>query len=238
MEAPESPLVVLVHGAWHGAWCWTTLQAELDRRGIPSLAIDLPGHGASTEPYGDLISDAAALSKLLAKQHRPIVLVGHSYGGAVISQADVTAADVIHLVYLAAFVPDVGENVISMSSTMPEAPTALAGAIKTDGGFSTIDPAAARDAFYAHCDPMAAVANIARLDLQPFATFTDCATRASWRSTPSTYVVCTDDAAVHHTHQQLMAERCTHVETLDTDHSPFASMPVETAEIIARIARG
>ena len=85
---------------------------------------------------------------------------------------------------------------------------------------------------------MAAVANIARLDLQPFATFTQEATHASWRSTPSTYVVCTDDAAVHHSHQRLMAARCTHVETLDTDHSPFASMPVETAEILARIVRG
>jgi len=238
MEAPDTPIVVLVHGAWHGAWCWTALQSELDRRGIPSLAIDLPGHGASVEPYGDLLGDAAALTALLAKQQRPIVLVGHSYGGAVISQATAGMANVIHLVYLAAFVPDAGENVISMSATMPEAPSALAGAIKTDGGFSTIDPAAARDAFYAHCDPMAAVANIARLDLQPFATFTQEATHASWRSTPSTYVVCTDDAAVHHSHQRLMAARCTHVETLDTDHSPFASMPVETAEILARIVRG
>jgi len=238
MEASASPLVILVHGAWHGAWCWTTLQAELDRRGIPSLAVDLPGHGASIEPYGDLIGDAAALSALLAKQQRPVVLVGHSYGGAVISQATAGTAGVVHLVYLAAFVPDVGENVISMSTTMPEAPSALGGAIKTDEGFSTIDPAAALEAFYAHCDPVAAAAFIARLDRQPFATFTQEATHASWRSTPSTYVVCTEDAAVHHSHQRLMAERCTHVETLDTDHSPFASMPAETADIIARIVRG
>jgi len=238
MEAPEPPVVVLVHGAWHGAWCWTALQAELDRRGIPSLAIDLPGHGASIERYGDLFGDAAAVSALLAKQQRPIVLVGHSYGGAVISQATAETGNVIHLVYLAAFVPDVGENVTTMSTTMPKAPTALAGAIKIDGEFSTIDPAAAWGAFYAHCDPMAATANVARLDRQPFATLTQVATHASWRSTSSTYVVCTDDAAVHHSHQRLMAARCTHVETLDTDHSPFASMPAETAEIIARIARG
>jgi len=238
MEGPVSPLVVLVHGAWHGAWCWTALQSEFDHRGIPSVAIDLPGHGASIEPYGDLLGDAAALTALLAKQQRPVVLVGHSYGGAVISQATAALGNVIHLVYLAAFVPDVGENVTTMSATMPEAPSALAGAIRIDGGFSTIDPSTARDAFYAHCDPMCAVANIARLDRQPFATFTQEATHASWRSTASTYVVCTDDAAVHHSHQQLMAARCTHVETLNTDHSPFASMPVETAEIIARIVRG
>ena len=238
MEAPESPLVVLVHGAWHGAWCWTPLQAELDRRGIPSLAIDLPGHGASIDPYGDLLGDAAALSALLAKQARAVVLVGHSYGGAVISQATARSGNVLHLVYLTAYVPDVDENVITMSTSMPEAPTALAGAITIDGGYSTIDHEAAWDAFYAHCDPMTATANIARLDRQPFATFTQNATHASWRSVPSTYVLCTDDAAIHPTHQRLMAARCTHTESLPTDHSPFASMPVETAEIIARIARG
>jgi pimeloyl-ACP methyl ester carboxylesterase len=236
MEAPEPPLVVLVHGAWHGAWCWAALQAELDSRGIPSLAIDLPGHGASTEPFGDLIGDAAALSRMLARHAEPIVLVGHSYGGAVISQANAT--NIVHLVYLTAFVLDIGDSVIGMNTSMPEAPSALSGAIVIDGEFSTIDPSGAHAAFYAHCDPMIATANIARLGRQPFATFIQTATNAAWRSTPSTYVRCTEDAAIPLAHQDLMAARCTNVESLDTDHSPFGSMPVETAEIIARIARG
>jgi pimeloyl-ACP methyl ester carboxylesterase len=238
MEDPDQPLVVLVHGAWHGAWCWTALQAELDRRGIPSLAIDLPGHGASTEAFGDLHGDAAAVSRLLANQRRPIVLVGHSYGGAVISQTSAANADVVHLVYLTAFVPDVDENVISMNTSMPEAASKLTGAIEVYGAFSTINPGLAHDAFYAHCDPMVSTANIARLCPQPFATFTQSATHAGWRSTPSTYVRCTDDAAIPLLHQDLMAERCSKVESLDTDHSPFGSMPVETAEILAMIARG
>ena len=90
-ETTASSLVVLVHGAWHGAWCWAALQAELDRRGVPSLAVDLPGHGASPEPIGGLHDDAAAVTALLdhlaSGAAGPITLVGHSYGGAVITQA-------------------------------------------------------------------------------------------------------------------------------------------------------
>jgi pimeloyl-ACP methyl ester carboxylesterase len=236
-------MVVLVHGAWHGAWCWASLQRELDRRGIPSLAVDLPGHGASVEPLADLATDAAAVSAVLGKFRRPIVLVGHSYGGAVISEADLTGDDagagstVFHLVYLAAFVVDVGESVIGLSGSMPEAPSALSGAMVIADGMSTIDPELAHGALYNRCDPMITPANVARLCPQPLATFTQPATRASWRHVPSTYVRCLDDQAVAPAHQDFMAARCAAIETLDTDHSPFVSMPVETAEIIARIVR-
>jgi pimeloyl-ACP methyl ester carboxylesterase len=246
MHAPDSPLVVLVHGAWHGAWCWAALQAELDSRGIPSLAVDLPGHGASPEPLADLASDAASLSATLAKFTRPIVLVGHSYGGAVIGEATVAHANVVHHIYLAAYVLDVGETVIdltqamtaSISSEVPHEPNPLAKAMVIADGSSTIDPELAHDAFYGRCDPMVTPANVARLSAQPLATFTDPAQVAGWRHVPSTYVRCLADQAVPVAHQDVMAARCTHIETLDTDHSPFNSMPLETAEIIARIARG
>src|SRR4051794_4678303 len=78
--------IVLVHGAFHGAWCWAALQTELDRLGVPSYAIDLPGHGASTAPLEDLHGDADAVARLLEAIDDEVVLVGHSYGGAVIGQ--------------------------------------------------------------------------------------------------------------------------------------------------------
>ncbi len=231
--------MVLVHGAWHGAWCWSSLQAELDTRGIPSLAIDLPGHGVSLEPFGDLIADAAHVSLVLAKLAQPVILVGHSYGGAVISQAGVTATNVTHLVYLTAFVPDVGESVTSVLQSMPAAPTALGAAIVLgEGGLSTINPERARAAFYEHCNPAATPANVARLCAQPFATFMQALTAAAWHDIDSTYVRCTDDQAIALAHQDHMAQRCTHVETLATDHSPFASQPAQTADILERIVRG
>ncbi|MCU1395945.1 MAG: putative esterase [Ilumatobacteraceae bacterium] len=239
MEAAASPLVVLVHGAWHGGWCFAALQAELDSRGIPSLAIDLPGHGASTEPFTDLAGDAAAVAATLAMSSRPIVLVGHSYGGAVIGETVAPNGNVVHQVYLAAYVLDVGETVIGLTRAMPETagPNALVAAMSIADGASLIDPALAHDAFYGHCDPMVGAANAARLCPQPLATMAQEATVASWRNLPTTYVRCTDDRAVALSHQDVMAARCTNIETLETDHSPFASMPIETAEIIARIVR-
>ncbi|MCU1397012.1 MAG: putative esterase [Acidimicrobiales bacterium] len=242
MEAPESPLVMLVHGAWHGAWCWAALQVELDSRGIPSLAIDLPGHGASTAPFTDLSGDAAAVAATIAKFDRPILLVGHSYGGAVIGEVVAEGADVFHHVYVCAYALDVGESVIGLTKTMPTTPgehqpNALARAIVIGDGASTIDPALAHDAFYGSCDPMATPANVARLCPQPLSTMIEPATVAGWRHTPSTYVRCLADQAIPVIHQDFMAARCSGVETLDTDHSPFSSRPVETAEIIARIAR-
>ena len=238
MSASESPLIVVVHGAWHGAWCWAKLQSELDSRGIPSLAVDLPGHGASVQPLGDLHGDAALINGLLRRLDRPVVLVGHSYGGAVITQAAAGAGNVAHLVYLTAFVLDEGETVVSLLQSMPPADTLLSKAMIIGDGVSTIDPELAHGAFYGRCDPMATPANIARLCPQPLATFSQPVIAAAWKTIPSTYVRCTADEAIHITHQDLMAARCTNVITLDTDHSPFSSMPVETAEILARIARG
>ena len=98
--------IVLVHGAWHGAWCWAALQAALDERGLISYAIDLPGHGASTLPLGDLHGDADHVGAVLDRLAlTDVVLVGHSYGGAVITDAAAARTDLAHLVYLTAFAP-------------------------------------------------------------------------------------------------------------------------------------
>ena len=242
MHAADTPIVILVHGAWHGAWCWAALQTELDSRGIPSLAIDLPGHGASPAPLGDLSTDAAAVSGLLAGISRPVLLVGHSYGGAVIGEATAVHANVFHHLFLCAYVLDATESVIGLTRSMPgvpgpDEPSALAKAMRLADGMSTIDPAFAHDAFYGACDPMVSTANITRLCPQLLSTMSEPAALAAWRDLPATYVRCLADHAIPVAHQDFMAARCPTVETIDTDHSPFASRPKETAEIIARIAR-
>ena len=117
--------ILLVHGAWHGAWCWATLQAELDRRGLPSYAVDLPGHGLSTLPLGDLHGDAGHVASVLAGFDDEVVLVGHSYGGAVVTHAagsaQAVADRVSHLVYLTAFALDDGESVWTFARSRPRA---------------------------------------------------------------------------------------------------------------------
>jgi pimeloyl-ACP methyl ester carboxylesterase len=232
--------VLLVHGAWHGAWCWAALQAELDRRGVPSLAVDLPGHGASLAPLADLYADATCVAETLARVPVPVVLVGHSYGGAVIGEAATRYhANVKHLVFLAAFCLDEGEGLLPYNQTLPPAHTPLADAIESDeaAGVLTLDPERCVPALYGECAPEVAAAAVARLCPQPIATFLQPVTGAPWKRIPSTYVRCPRDGAIPITSQDVMSARCGSVATIDTDHSPFASRPVETADVLERLAR-
>ena len=241
----SSRSILLVHGAWHGAWCWATLQAELDRRGVPSYAVDLPGHGASELDLGDLYGDGAhvgAVAERLAGHGiKELVLVGHSYGGAVISQAAERATNIAHLVYLTAFCLDKGEAVLTKTRSMPAAPTELGRStirVLDDGSGSTIDRDRAAAAFYGCCRPEVAAANAARLCVQTLASFTQPVTATPWTEIPSTYVRCLRDEAIHISHQDEMAVHCGSILTIDTDHSPFASAVAETADILESLARG
>lgn len=234
MAKSVGPLVLLVHGAWHGAWCWAALQAELDTRGIASLAIDLPGHGASPLDASDLYGDAAEVRRVAAAHNGQVVLVGHSYGGAVISEASIGLVNVEHLVYLTAFCLDENESILSLLGSQTSQHTALSGAIRPAEreGFTTVDPSLAVDAFYAECSADVARSAIARLVPQPGAGFAQTVNAAPWKSIPSTYVVCSRDQAIHPEHQLVMAARCARRVTIDTDHSPFASRVGETADAI------
>ena len=236
---PPPSTVVLVHGAWHGAWCWAALQHALDDRGIPSLAVDLPGHGASTLPLGDLHGDAAHVGAVLDRIDAPVVLVGHSYGGAVITQAAAERTDVAHLVYLAAFVPAAGESVIGLLRSMPAAATLLDAAVRPGPEGSTVlDPAAAAPALYADCQPGAVSAALDRLSPQPIASVVQPASGSPLGRVPSTYVECLRDRAVDPSHQALMAQRCDRSVQFDCDHSPFLSRTEDTADLLYRLARG
>lgn len=239
----DSALVVLVHGAWHGAWCWAALQAEFDRRRIPSLAVDLPGHGASsadlTGLHGDAQSVGATLDRLADRRSGPIVLVGHSYGGAVITHAAARRDDIGHLVYVAAFALDAGESVAGALGTFERHDVDLAAAMvpTEDGNATVLDPAKAPDALYGQCPPTAVAAAVPRLSPQLDSTMTETVDGAPRNGVDSTYVLCTQDRAVHPEHQAMMASRCTHRVDLDTDHSPFLSATGDLADIIETVAR-
>jgi pimeloyl-ACP methyl ester carboxylesterase len=234
--------ILLVHGAWHGAWCWAALQAELDRRGLPSYAVDLPGHGLSTLPLGDLHGDAAHVAAVLANFEEDVVLVGHSYGGAVVTHAvgpaHAVADRVAHLVYLAAFALDDGESVWGFARSRPRVPVALdAAVIGGDDGTSRIDPDKAQPALYAMCPPAEVNAAVARLDAQPIASFQQPVTGSPRATIASTYVKCTADEAVHIDLQDELAARCDHILTFTSDHSPFLAMPGAVADVLEPLTR-
>ena len=230
--------IVLVHGAWHGAWCWAPLQATLDAAGVPSLALDLPGHSTSPEPLGDLYGDGTAVGRLLDAVANDVVLVGHSYGGAVISEAAADRTNVSHLVYVAAFCLEIDESVLGFSRVQPDQDYVLAKALvfAEDGTTVTVEPSLAREVFYGDCTDNQATAAIPRLGAQPLATFTQFQRSAPWKVLPSTYVLAQRDNAVPRSHQEVMASRCSTVVRLDSDHSPFMSHTAQLASLLVSLA--
>jgi pimeloyl-ACP methyl ester carboxylesterase len=241
---PASP-VLLVHGAWHGAWCWDRVVPLLVGEGIEVHTIDLPGHGASTAPLGDLHDDAAAVAERLeAIGQADVVLVGHSYGGAVITEAGVHDS-VGRLVYVAAFALDRGESCNRAGADDPAAVTivhdgrpALGDALlRTDDDLLVLDPVLSPACLYRDCDPETVAWAMARVGPQRLETLRQPPRNIAWRQRPSTYAVCAQDMTVHPDLQRIMAARCTDSVEWPTGHSPFLVRPELVADLVVREAR-
>jgi pimeloyl-ACP methyl ester carboxylesterase len=230
--------VVLVHGAWHGAWCWERVLPGLDAAEIPVVVVDLPSvsHGNAT-----LHDDADYVRGALDSIEGGAVLVGHSYGGAVISAAGVHP-NATHLVYLCAFALEVGESVQQNALTGGDGPSDLGAALVFGDGVLTCDPERAVAAFYHDCDPEVAAAAVARLRPQSLAALAGEVDAAAWRETPATYVVCTEDRAVTVALQRSNASRIDGSGiggSIDwpTSHSPFLSRPDLVADLLVELAQ-
>jgi pimeloyl-ACP methyl ester carboxylesterase len=221
------------------------VQAALDAHGVASWAIDLPGHGLSTETLGDLVADAEcvrlALSTVEQRTGQDVMLVGHSYGGGVITEAAArhraAGGDVAHLVYVTAAVLDDGESVGGLAAQVNGAKTRLSELSKPEGdGTVSIGPQwLVTEVFYSRCSPAAASAAWARLSRQAVSSLTQSASGNPRSSIESTYIVCTGDQALHPDAQRVLAQRCTNSLELDADHSPAISAPTALAAEIARI---
>jgi homoserine acetyltransferase len=145
--------VVLVHGAWHGPWCWDMVRAGLDERAIPTVAPELP--------LTSLADDAAALRDVLDRLDDDTVVVGHYYGGSVVTLGAIGAERVRHLVYLCAFMIEPGLPV------KPDGRPLIQDAVQVRDDWTTIDPAHARGAFYGDVPPDLTAVAVERL--RPFA---------------------------------------------------------------------
>lgn len=236
--------VVLVHGAWHGAWAWERALPLLRDAGVEAVAVDLPGHGDDTGPLGDLHGDAARVRAELDRSEDDTVLVGHSYGGAVITEAGDHPA-VGHLVYLCALAIDAGET--CARAAVDEAAKAgishegrpnLADALIIDGDqLARLDPDLAAACLYNDCDDETTRSAVKRLGAQPLITIQQEPAAVAWRSRPSTYVVCRDDLGIHPDLQRVLAKRCTSSVEWPTGHSPFFSRPELVADLLIGLAR-
>ncbi len=232
---------VLVHGAFHGGWCWHKLVARLEAEGHTVFAPDMPGHGIDQTPIGEvtLESIVAKMTGVIRAAAEPVVLVGHSYGGTIISQTAEAVPDKIRkLVYLTAFIVPSGKASLEIAQSDTE--NDLAGNVDfaADGKSIKVKDAAIRPAFYAQC-PNDDVA-LARTLLVPEATagFQTplLLTPARWGSIPRLYIECLRDRAISLAAQRKMAASAPcDVVSLDTDHSPFFSMPDQLTAILTEL---
>ncbi len=218
--------VVLVHGAWHGAWSWDEVAARLRADGIPVVAVDSPSVAAG----GDMYDDARNLRETIAATGGETVVVGHSYGGVVVTEGAAGVPGVRHLLYLTAFMLDEGESLSTITGpTPPDWQVA-------DAEGQTLSVAGAQQVFYNTCSPEVAATAAARLRPQGIASFVQPVQSVAWRDVPSTYVICDRDNAIPVPAQEAMAARADTTHRLQTDHSPFLSDPDAVAELIRAVA--
>jgi pimeloyl-ACP methyl ester carboxylesterase len=230
---------VLVHGAWHGAWCWDKVAPLLRAKGHTVVAPDLPGHGDDPTPRGEvtLESYGKRVADVVSAQREKPIVVGHSMGGMVISAAAEMVPDrIARLVYLAAFLPRDGESLGAIEEGNDKKTVPLALVIEEGSPTATVDPAKINDLFYHDVGEEEAAAAKAKLTPQPLAPF-----GTPLRLSPDrfgkvrrAYIVCTEDKAIVGDFQNHMIAKSgvETVKSLRASHSPFLSMPKELTEML------
>jgi pimeloyl-ACP methyl ester carboxylesterase len=234
--------ILLVHGSFHTAECWELLLPHLAAQGFDVRTITLSGHRGNPKPpwrvsmasYGaDVIAAAQAIGA-------PCLLLGHSMGGMVISDAAERRPDLFAaMVYLSAYVPKFGKS--SMLNLEPVTP-AMRTAAKVSWlkGTANIDPEITRQVFYNRCTAAVQDRAIALLCPQPMRASMGSVKASAERlgSVPKHYIECLDDAALPLGSQRGMQGHMKFetVQAIDSDHSPFLCKPAELADLISRAA--
>lgn len=239
--------ILLVHGAFGRASCWDRVVPCLHAAGHSVQAIDLPGAGDDPTPVAEITLDryAQRVGEALA-DGPPAVLVGHSMGGMVITQAAARCPDQVErLVYVAAFLPQDGESLIEITRSPEAAGDQVQANLVVDGDppVATIPPEAAREALCHCCDDEQFAWATSVRGRQAVAPFTqpvalDGPGRDAFTALPRAYVMCLQDRAVRPSLQRRFAHTagCDPVIEIDTDHAVWASRPDELAAALNRIA--
>jgi pimeloyl-ACP methyl ester carboxylesterase len=219
--------LLLIPGAWHGAWVWENVEPLLTARGWQVQTMDLPSSTADPGArHADFYDDAAAVRDRITSIDGPVVVVAHSYGGAVATQGAADLPNVEHLVYVCGFQLDVGESLLGLVGAEPDW-WVIEGETMT-----TINP---RAVFFGDVSESDAERAIARMTPVTYATVRQPLTAAAWRTVPSTYIVSERDAAIPEG-QEMFATRATYVRRLPSSHSPMLSMPEALTQLIDEAA--
>ncbi len=218
--------VVLVHGAFADGSGWRAVTEILERDGYAVTVVQ--------EPETSLADDAAATKRMIERVKAPLILVGHSYGGAVITQAG-NEPQVRGLVYIAAFQPDNGET---LGDLLKQKPPAANSAVPAGEGYVIVDPKTFHADFAA--DLPAKEAHFMAISQVPISVtgFGTPITNAAWHNKPSWYAVATEDRMINPDLERFMAKRAgSTVIEVKGSHAIFMSQPQTVAKLIERAAK-
>jgi len=228
-EMTKTSNVILVHGAWADGLSWSKVIPLLLDGGLRVTAVQLP--------LSSLKDDVATVKRAIALEARPIILVGHSYGGVVITEAG-DDPKVAGLVYIAAFAPDVGQSVGSLGASLEPAP--MGAEVRPDAqGFLKLTEAGVMTDFAQDLTPTEKRILFAAQAPTAAAVFGENVSVASWKTKPSWYLVATADRAIQPSLERAMAKaiNATTVE-IASSHLAMLARPEETANLILEAAGG
>ena len=230
LAEPPRPAIVLVHGAFADASGWSRVIPILQRDGYFVTAVQIP--------LTSLSDDIATAKRVVDSQKGPVVLVGHSYGGAVITGAAAGNPNVKALVYLAAFAPEAGEPLGAPGKKFAQPPLNSA-LVPDSAGFLYIDRGKFHDAFCK--DLPEAEARVMAATQKPLSgsVFEASVSAAAWKTVPSWYVVSSQDRAINPELERFYAKRMgATTSEIAASHVAFLSHPREAAKVIEDAAQG
>jgi pimeloyl-ACP methyl ester carboxylesterase len=219
--------VVLVHGAWADGSSWSKVIPLLQAKGLHAVAVQ--------NPLNSIADDVASTSRMINAQDGPVLLVGHSYGGAVITEAGNTEK-VAGLVYVAAFAPDVGETLSALAGGFPAVP-AFSEINPIEDGFLLLTPKGVAENFAQDLPPEEQRIVAATQGATQGAILATPIKTAAWHSKPTWFVIAGNDRTISPEQEKSTAERMNaKTITLASSHVPMLSQPQAVAEFIAEAA--
>ena len=223
--------LLLVHGAWHNAKGFASLQKELNALGIESNTVELSSAAKSGDLIGDMYGDAEIVRSAAKNLGDDVYVLAHSYGGLPITQGLTELPSVRGLIYLTAFMLDEGETLFGACGGQAP-PWWVYSADNTR--LTTQNPGSV---FYNTCSAEIKTSAISELRTQSLISFNQEITDIAWKKIDSTYIICEQDQAIPLFAQEAMSQRANQVMRIDTDHSPFLCKPKELSEMLEEILK-
>jgi pimeloyl-ACP methyl ester carboxylesterase len=229
--------IVLVPGGFTGAWMWKDVVALLEAEGIEALTVELPTIGEDSAG-ADFYADARAVRELLDRLEPPVILCGHSYGGAVITEAATGPHSAVReLVYVTAAVPGAGDSMVSLmnAAAAQDAEAEDEGVTFRDDGLAVLDREAARRALFNDCEPERAEDALRRLRPMNLSGGDQPVSEPAWKQLPAVFVRGSKDRMPEAVAPDFF-ERTTEVVELPTGHCPNWSRPDLITRLLANRA--